>query len=99
MEYNVHFTKITTVEKIKIAPIRIFSFDIECWNQEGKGFPTAEKNPVIQIAVYLKEQGSAEKVVHAVWTLRSCAAIAGAEVFAFEREEEMLMDFRDFIEA
>lgn len=99
IEYSVHYEHVQPVEMMKLAPLRIFSFDIECWNPEEKGFPTAEKCPVIQIAVYLKEQGSSEKLVHAVWTLRSCAAIAGAEVFAFEREEEMLMDFRDFIEA
>jgi len=97
IEYSVHYEHVQPIEMIKLAPLRIFSFDIECWNPAEKGFPTAELCPVIQIAVYLKEQGSSEKVVHAVWTLRSCAAIAGAEVFEFEKEEELLMDFRDFV--
>merc|ERR1719506_1324927 len=99
IECAVHYEAIQAVDMIKIAPLRIFSFDIECWNQEGKGFPVAERNPVIQIAVFLKEQGSNDKLSHAIWTLRDCAAIPGAEVFSFEREEDMLIDFRDFMEA
>ena len=33
----------------KIAPMRILSFDIECAADKGK-FPTADKDPIIQIA-------------------------------------------------
>eukprot|EP00929_Paragymnodinium_shiwhaense_P105428 TRINITY_DN7044_c0_g1_i1.p1 TRINITY_DN7044_c0_g1~~TRINITY_DN7044_c0_g1_i1.p1 ORF type:complete len:1040 (-),score=307.96 TRINITY_DN7044_c0_g1_i1:396-3515(-) len=98
VEIDVPYMNVNPIEMLKIAPLRIFSFDIECWNQEGKGFPQAKKNPVIQIAVYLKVQGSSERLVHAIWTLRSCAEIAEAQVFAFEDEGKMLMNFRDFIE-
>lgn len=98
VEMNVHYNNVHNVEMLKLAPLRIFSFDIECWNQEGKGFPTAEKNPVIQIAVYLKVQGDKDKLVHAIWTLNTCADIADAKVFAFEKETDMLLDFREFLE-
>lgn len=98
MEYVLHYEHIEAVDMMQIAPLRIFSFDIECWNQEGQGFPQAQKNPVIQIAVCLKQQGSEDKLIHAVWTLRDCAAIAGSEVFCFEREEDLLLDFRNFME-
>jgi len=98
LEVDVHYEAVHNVEMIKLAPLRIFSFDIECYNQEGKGFPKAQRNPVIQIAVYLKEQGSEDKLVHAIWSLNSCSDIAGASVFAFETEAEMLMSFHDFIE-
>mmetsp|Transcript_37724 Transcript_37724/g.82885 ORF Transcript_37724/g.82885 Transcript_37724/m.82885 type:complete len:1030 (+) Transcript_37724:59-3148(+) len=98
MEIDVHYESVRTVEMLKIAPLRIFSFDIECYNQEGKGFPRANKNPVITIAVCLKEQGRDEKLVHAVWTLKSCSEIAGAQVFAFETEDQMLLSFRTFLE-
>eukprot|EP00927_Polykrikos_kofoidii_P012434 TRINITY_DN15356_c0_g1_i1.p1 TRINITY_DN15356_c0_g1~~TRINITY_DN15356_c0_g1_i1.p1 ORF type:complete len:1052 (+),score=204.06 TRINITY_DN15356_c0_g1_i1:70-3156(+) len=96
VEFDVHVNHVRHVEAMKLAPLRIFSFDIECYNQEGKGFPRARNNPVIQIAVYLKEQGG-EKLVHAVWTLNSCAEIAEAKVFSFENESEMLMSFQKFI--
>jgi len=97
LEVDIHYQQLMPVDLIQIAPMRIFSFDIECWNQEGKGFPVAQKNPVIQIAVYLKEFGAEEPLMHGVWTLRSCADIAGAHVFAFETEEALLNSFSDFI--
>lgn len=40
----------------KIAPLRILSFDIECAAQAGK-FPTANCDPVIQIANIVKIHG------------------------------------------
>lgn len=97
LELDVHFEQVANVEIMKIAPLRIFSFDIECWNPEGKGFPTAQKCPVIQIAVYLKEQGAKEPLMHGVWTLKSCADIAGAHVFSFDKEEDLLTSFQDFV--
>lgn len=36
----------------KIAPLRILSFDIEC--AATQGFPSAERDPVIQIACVCK---------------------------------------------
>jgi len=97
IEVDVHYEQLAAVDLMQIAPMRIFSFDIECWNQEGKGFPVASKNPVIQIAVYLKEFGAKEPLMNGVWTLRSCSDIAGAEVFAFETENELLTSFSDFV--
>jgi len=98
IELDVHFEQVCGVDKLQIAPLRILSFDIECFNPEGKGFPRAETCPVIQIAVYLKEQGRDQHIVHAVWTLNTCNDIAGAEVFAFEKEEDLLLSFREFFE-
>jgi len=98
LEFDIGVDHVVTVDMMKVAPLRIFSFDIECWNQEGKGFPRAQVNPVIQIAVYLKEFGREEHVMNGIWTLRSCAEIAGAKVFSFDREEDMLLSFRDFME-
>ena len=40
----------------KIAPLRILSFDIECSSLDG-GFPSAEKDPVIQIGNICKIHG------------------------------------------
>mmetsp|Transcript_75821 Transcript_75821/g.158059 ORF Transcript_75821/g.158059 Transcript_75821/m.158059 type:complete len:1056 (+) Transcript_75821:103-3270(+) len=99
LEIDVHFEKVskTAVDMLQIAPIRVLSFDIECYNP-GKGFPRADTSPVIQIAVYVKEQGKDERLVQAIWNLNTCSEVAGAEVFAFEREEDLLMSFRDFFQ-
>jgi len=40
-------------EYSKIPPLRILSFDIECSAEAGK-FPTAQTDPVIQIANIVK---------------------------------------------
>ena len=53
-------------------------------------FPEAEKDPVIQIASMVTEQGKQKPTVRNVMTLKSCAAIVGAEVMSFEHEAELL---------
>ena len=37
-EVDVHYESVQTVELMQVAPLRIFYFDIECYNQNGKGF-------------------------------------------------------------
>lgn len=41
---------------LKIAPLRILSFDIECAGRKGI-FPEANIDPVIQIAAMVTRQG------------------------------------------
>ena len=53
-------------------------------------FPEAEKDPVIQIASMVTEQGKATATVRNVLTLQSCAPIVGAEVMSFDNEAELL---------
>lgn len=53
-------------------------------------FPEAEKDPVIQIASMVTVQGESTPIVKNVMTLKSCAAIVGAEVMSFNSEAEML---------
>ena len=53
-------------------------------------FPEAEKDPVIQIASLVTEQGQSAPVVRNVMTLGTCAPIVGAEVMSFAREEDLL---------
>jgi hypothetical protein len=53
-------------------------------------FPEAEKDPVIQIASLVTEQGKDTPTVRNVMTLKSCAPIVGAEVMAFDSEAELL---------
>jgi DNA polymerase delta subunit 1 len=85
-------------EWMKLAPIRILSFDIECMSLRGQGFPTADRNEIIQIAACVGVLGQSEYLSKAVWTLKSCAPIPGVHVMSFEDEAELLNSFRDFIE-
>lgn len=78
----------------KSAPLRILSFDIECAGRKGH-FPSADLDPVIQIAsVVCVRPGSSD--LRVVYTLGSCAPIAGAVVKSFETEAEMLTAWREF---
>lgn len=78
-----------------VAPLRTLSFDIECTNRKGI-FPEPEHDAVIQIANVVVKQGVKEPFVKCVFTLRSCAPIAGATVRSFETEDEMLLAWSKF---
>lgn len=78
-----------------LAPMRILSFDIECAGRKGI-FPEASQDPVIQIATIVTVQGEKQPMIRAVFTLRSCAPIVGAEVYAFDSEQEMLIAWMKF---
>eukprot|EP00668_Euglena_longa_P046604 GGOE01062289.1.p1 GENE.GGOE01062289.1~~GGOE01062289.1.p1 ORF type:complete len:1052 (-),score=382.44 GGOE01062289.1:13-3135(-) len=83
-------------EYMKIAPFRILSFDIECQGRKGQ-FPTAEQDPVIQIANNVVRQGDSKPFIRNVFCLRSCSNIVGADVLAFDREEDLLMAWKQFL--
>lgn len=74
-----------------IAPIRLLSFDIECYAK--KGFPHASKDPIIQIACVLKNHTDNDYTIKLVLTLKSCSNIPGAIVKSYEKEEDMLKAF------
>lgn len=85
-------------EWLKIAPIRILSFDIECAGRKNH-FPHPDHDPVIQIASIVSVHGSDQPVAKNVFTLRTCASIIGAQVLEFETEEEMLAAWRKYFVA
>jgi DNA polymerase delta subunit 1 len=75
----------------RMAPMRILSFDIECAGRKGH-FPKPEIDPVIQIATCVALQSApGTPVIKNVFTLNTCAPIAGAQVIPNETEKEMLM--------
>ncbi len=81
---------------LKMAPIRVLSFDIECAGRKGV-FPKPEIDPVIQIANVVSLQGSLdEPIIRNVFTLNTCAPIVGAQVISNATEEEMLMKWVEF---
>lgn len=84
-------------EWLIMAPLRVLSFDIECSGRKGI-FPEADKDPVIQIANCVSKVGSDGKpFIRNVFTVNTCAAITGSQIFEHKTEEEMLMHWRDFI--
>lgn len=80
----------------KIAPIRILSIDIECAAPQGR-FPNAKEDPVIQIANICVEFGKPDPIIQNIFTFKPCAQIVGADVYSFDKEEEMLSQWRHFI--
>ncbi|CEL92970.1 unnamed protein product [Vitrella brassicaformis CCMP3155] len=87
----------TDGDYMKLAPLRVLSFDIECVKLEGQGFPQAEEDPVIQIATVVKIHGDEEPLWKAVFVLGTCAPVAGAHVYTFETEYELLQRWSDFL--
>jgi DNA polymerase delta subunit 1 len=82
----------------KMAPLRVLSFDIECQGRKGH-FPEAEKDPVIQIANCVSVYGQKEPIIRNVFTLGGCLPIVGAQVITSDKEEDMLVKWRAFLEA
>jgi DNA polymerase delta subunit 1 len=74
----------------KIAPLRIFSFDIEC--NPKQGFPTELNDEVITIGCVCKTSTEKnEKKI--VLSLKQCAPIAEVYVESFQSEIDMLRKF------
>ena len=84
-------------EWAKMAPLRILSFDIECAGRKGV-FPEPNQDPVIQIANIVTRYGEKKPFVRNVFCLDTTSKIVNTQVFEFEREENMLMKWRDFME-
>ncbi|EGC38691.1 DNA polymerase delta catalytic subunit [Dictyostelium purpureum] len=78
------------------APFRILSFDIECAGRKGF-FPEPEKDPVIQIANIVKNQGESEPFIKNIFTLKGCSSIVGAHVISHKCEKDMLKEWRKFL--
>ena len=102
LEVDVFFNKIVSHPCVEewsaIAPLRTLSFDIECQGRKGH-FPDAQHDPVIQIASTVTLQGSNTPIIRNVFTLNTCLPIVGAQVICSEKEEDMLLKWRDFVNA
>jgi DNA polymerase delta subunit 1 len=81
----------------KIAPLRILSFDIECAGRKGI-FPEADKDPVIQIASMVTRYGDKKPFVRNVFTLNNCASIVNTQIFEFQDEKTMLLEWTKFLQ-
>jgi DNA polymerase delta subunit 1 len=83
-------------EWLKIAPLRILSFDIECAGRKGV-FPEPEKDSVIQIANMVIRQGDKDPFIRNVMTLNTCASIVGSQVLSFQKEGDLLKAWANFV--
>ncbi|KAK4504717.1 hypothetical protein PRZ48_002679 [Zasmidium cellare] len=81
----------------KIAPLRVLSFDIECAGRKGV-FPEANIDPVIQIANVVTRYGEEKPFVRNVFCMDTCSLIVNTQIFEFDKEEKMLMAWRDFLD-
>ncbi|EON99536.1 putative dna polymerase delta catalytic subunit protein [Phaeoacremonium minimum UCRPA7] len=81
----------------KMAPLRILSFDIECAGRKGI-FPEANMDPVIQIANVVTKYGERKPFVRNVFCLDTTSPIVATQILEFEREEKMLMAWRNFLD-
>lgn len=81
---------------IRIAPLRILSFDIECAGRKGV-FPEPEKDSVIQIANMVIRQGEKDPFIRNIFTLNTCSAIVGSQVLCYMKEDEMITAWADFV--
>merc|ERR1719244_634795 len=79
-----------------VAPFRVLSFDIECAGRKGI-FPEPEKDPVIQIANMVINQGEKEPFIRNVFTLDTCAAIVGSQVISCKKETDLLSQWASFV--
>nr|BAJ78766.1 DNA polymerase delta catalytic subunit [Protohermes grandis] len=83
-------------EWAKVAPFYILSFDIECAGRPNT-FPDPNIDPIIQIANVVQKYGDTELVACNVFTLNTCAPIAHAEVYSFDKETDLLNAWVKFI--
>lgn len=83
-------------EYIRIAPLRILSFDIECAGRKGV-FPEPEKDSVIQIANMVLRQGDKDPFIRNIFTLNTCSQIVGSQVLCYMKEDEMITAWANFL--
>lgn len=81
---------------IRIAPLRILSFDIECAGRKGV-FPEPEKDSVIQIANMVIRQGEKDPFIRNIFTLNTCSQIVGSQVLSYMKEDEMITAWANFV--
>ena len=81
---------------IKVIPQKVLSFDIECCG-ETDSFPSALTDPVIQIGNTIKMTNDTE-VTKVIFCLKETVDLPGATVFSFDKEEDLLMAWTNFIQ-
>lgn len=86
-----------TGEWLRMAPLRVLSFDIECAGRKGI-FPEPSIDPVIQIAAMVTRQGESAPFFRNIFTLGECAHIVGSQIHSFEDEAKLLESWASFFQ-
>jgi len=85
----------TEGDYIKIPPLKILSFDIECCG-ETSSFPTPGKDPVIQIGNSVQRHGSSA-IEKTIFCLKETSPIPNAAVKWYDCEKTMLKEWHEYI--
>jgi DNA polymerase delta subunit 1 len=83
-------------EWMKIAPLRVLSFDIECMGRKGH-FPEAEKDPVIQIANTVTVHGEDKPRSKTIFVLDETTDIVGVNVDVSHDERDLLAKWAKYV--
>ena len=82
----------------KMAPLKIFSFDIECISKKSH-FPKAEFDPVIAISSVVRIFGDDSFHEKQIFCLKGCEPIPGASIFSFDNEYFLLKGFYEYFKS
>ncbi|KAI5170722.1 DNA polymerase delta subunit 1 [Nematocida sp. LUAm3] len=74
----------------RLPPLRILSFDLECIGEEDK-FPSATKDPVVQIGCAISEYPISTPKKKVLFALKDVSSISGVEIHSYNTEKEMLL--------
>jgi len=102
--YSVTWSKIKPLDHQEVPPLKILSFDIECFSQNGD-FPNPKKpeDKIIQIGSTIQRYGScgayegAAKGKQNVVVLGACDDIPGVEVAVCNTEKQLLSKWFNFV--
>lgn len=85
-----------TGDFIVLPKFKILSIDIECVSLDRVSFPSALKDPIIQIGNTVAFSDNENLIFQDIFCLKETANIPGANVHSFETEKELLEAWKDY---
>jgi len=84
--------------KLGLGKFKICSFDLECYSHDEE-FPQSDRkeDPIIQIGMVFQTIGELDQIKY-ILTLKKCNEIENTNVISFEKEEDLLMEFKRIIQ-
>ena len=99
IEINVNWKELNSIKKDVNAPLRIASFDIECYSHDGQ-FPQASRklDPIIQIGITYTYLSQSEPYRQYIGCLDKTDPFDDKTILkSFENETDLLLDFKQEI--
>ena len=99
LNHSVKWDKIHPLDHHEIPPLKILSFDIECYSENGD-FPNANKmqDKIIQIGSTVQKYGDEGEAGHQnVVLIGACDDIPGVELMKCKTEKELLVKWFNFV--